>query len=433
MPGRGLPAQRIAESDEIVLADLVHRAGRHILQREGAVGGTDKAADLEAEMLEDAADLAILAFAQPHLDPAVAAGAPLQIGVDSAVANALDLDAVDQVFQLRLADLAEDAGAVAALDAGGGQLELALELAVRGEQQQPLRVHVQPADRHHPRQAFRQPVVDRGAALGVMLGGEQAAGLVVAEQAGRGGRCDRLAVDRDAVQRSEQSRRLLDRLAGDRDPAILDHPLDLAARGYPSAGEQFSDALTLSGRLFDAHLSHSSAVRTIFAPARLRHAAPAPRYAVKASSTGRGRPYMLFGRRERRINRIMVVEDEPLVAFDNESMLQDAGYVVVATVDNYVDAAEAMARDALDLILTDISLAGEGSGVDVARAASALGIPVLFVTGNCTAEAKALAVGCLAKPYSERVLLGTLAAVDEHLQGRAPKRVPEELTLYVSA
>lgn len=43
---------------------------------------------------------------------------------------------------------------------------------------------------------------------------------------------------------------------------------------------------------------------------------------------------MLFGRRERRINRIMVVEDEPLVAFDNESMLQDAGYVVVATVDN---------------------------------------------------------------------------------------------------
>lgn len=92
-----------------------------------------------------------------------------------------------------------------------------------------------------------------------------------------------------------------------------------------------------------------------------------------------------------------------------------------------------MARDALDLILTDISLAGEGSGLDVAKAASALGIPVLFVTGNCTAEAKALAVGCLAKPYSERVLLGTLAAVDEHLQGRAPKRVPEELTLYVSA
>ena len=142
---------------------------------------------------------------------------------------------------------------------------------------------------------------------------------------------------------------------------------------------------------------------------------------------------MLFGRRERRINRIMIVEDEPLVAFDNESMLQDGGYVVVATVDNFADAAEVMASEALDLILTDISLAGEGSGVDVARAAAERGIPVLFVTGNCTEEAKALAVGCLAKPYSERVLLGTLAAVDLSLQGRAPKRVPGELTLYAKA
>ena len=42
---------------------------------------------------------------------------------------------------------------------------------------------------------------------------------------------------------------------------------------------------------------------------------------------------MLFGKRERRISRIMIVEDEPLVAFDNEYMLKDAGYEVVATVD----------------------------------------------------------------------------------------------------
>ena len=142
---------------------------------------------------------------------------------------------------------------------------------------------------------------------------------------------------------------------------------------------------------------------------------------------------MLFGKRERRINRIMVVEDEPLVAFDNENMLQDAGYAVIATVASYADAAGVIEREALDLILTDISLAGEGSGVDVARAAAARGIPVLFVTGNCTKEAQALALGCLSKPYSERVLLDTLAALDQHLRGRAPKRVPGELTLFIQA
>jgi DNA-binding response OmpR family regulator len=139
---------------------------------------------------------------------------------------------------------------------------------------------------------------------------------------------------------------------------------------------------------------------------------------------------MLFGKRERRISRIMIVEDEPLVAFDNEYMLKDAGYEVVATVDKVADALAVIEAEALDLVLTDITLAGEGDGTDVARAAGAKAIPVLFVTGNCSEDAKSLALGCLAKPYSERVLLGALNAIDDHLQGKAVKKVPEQLTLY---
>jgi DNA-binding response OmpR family regulator len=142
---------------------------------------------------------------------------------------------------------------------------------------------------------------------------------------------------------------------------------------------------------------------------------------------------MLFGKRERRIRRIMIVEDEPLVAFDNEYMLKDAGYEIVATVDTYADAASVIASEAVDLVLTDISLSGDGDGTDVARAAAARGIAVLFVTGNCTEDARALALGCLAKPYTERILLAALEAVDEHLQGRDPGRLPEQLTLYVRA
>jgi len=142
---------------------------------------------------------------------------------------------------------------------------------------------------------------------------------------------------------------------------------------------------------------------------------------------------MLFGKRERRISRILIVEDEPLVAFDNENMLQDADYDVVATVDSYADAAAVIEAAEIHLILTDLNLAGDGNGMDVARAAGAKGIPVLFVTGHCTEDAKALAVGCLSKPYSERVLLGALTAIDDHLQGKDVGNLPAELVLYAQA
>lgn len=142
---------------------------------------------------------------------------------------------------------------------------------------------------------------------------------------------------------------------------------------------------------------------------------------------------MLFGKRERRISRILIVEDEPLVAFDNENMLKEAGYEIVATVDCLADAVRVIETEELHLVLTDISLAGDGDGIDVARAAGGKGVAVLFVTGNCTAEAQSLALGCLAKPYSERVLLGALDALDDHLQGRKRKKLPAQLTLYAEA
>lgn len=139
---------------------------------------------------------------------------------------------------------------------------------------------------------------------------------------------------------------------------------------------------------------------------------------------------MLFGKRERAIRRILVVEDEPLVAFDNEHLLGEAGYEVVATVDNLADALAVLAAKQLDLILSDVKLRGEGSGVDLARAAAAKDVPVLFVTGNCPLEAQSLVIGCLAKPYSDKVLKAALDALDAKLQGKNVKKIPAGLSLY---
>jgi CheY-like chemotaxis protein len=140
---------------------------------------------------------------------------------------------------------------------------------------------------------------------------------------------------------------------------------------------------------------------------------------------------MLFSKKERAIERILVVEDEPLVAFDNEYLLKDAGYEVVATVDNLEDALRAIAEEeGIDLVLADIGLSGEGSGIGVAEAAHAKGIAVMFVTGNCPGEAMHLAIGCLSKPYSDKVLKNALTAIDAVMRGDAVKKVPEQLTIF---
>lgn len=139
---------------------------------------------------------------------------------------------------------------------------------------------------------------------------------------------------------------------------------------------------------------------------------------------------MLFGKRERVIRRILIVEDEPLVAFDTEHMLEEAGYKIVDTVDNLADAQRVIADEAIDLILSDVQLRGDGDGIDVAKAAAAKGVPLLFVSGNCPVEARSLAVGCLAKPYADRILKAALDALDARFQGKPAKKSPPGLSLY---
>jgi len=244
LPGTGRSLlQPLPEHHQVVLAHFVDCARGQVGEREGAIGGADQAGDAQAEMFEDAAHFAVLAFGKRQLDPDVRAGAAFDIGVDRAVADALDLDPVDQLFQLRLGDLAISAGAVGAGHAGRRQFQLALQLAVGGQQQQPFGIQVEPADRHHPRQALGQPIVDGRAAFRVALGREQPRRLVVAEQPGRGGRRHRLAVHGQAVKRLDERRGRLHHSAVEGNPAFGDHPFDLAARRHAGARQQLGDPL----------------------------------------------------------------------------------------------------------------------------------------------------------------------------------------------
>ena len=139
---------------------------------------------------------------------------------------------------------------------------------------------------------------------------------------------------------------------------------------------------------------------------------------------------MLFGRKQRLINRLLIVEDEPLVAFDLEHSLNQAEYEVVATVDRYRDAMAVIEAEPLDLILSDVRLSGERTGVDLARTVKPRGIRLMFVSADQPEDAENLAVGWLAKPYSQKQLVDALAVLDAALGGDRPRKPPAGLSLY---
>lgn len=139
---------------------------------------------------------------------------------------------------------------------------------------------------------------------------------------------------------------------------------------------------------------------------------------------------MLFGKRTQIVKRILIVEDEPLTAFDNENILRDAGYEIVATVDDLDEALTALKREPIDLILSDVRLRKQQTGIELAKAARKKGIPTMFATGHSYPGAASIAVGCLLKPYSERQLCKAIELVDRHLQGEKVKP-PKGLQLFV--
>lgn len=143
---------------------------------------------------------------------------------------------------------------------------------------------------------------------------------------------------------------------------------------------------------------------------------------------------MLFGRKKHGIENLLIVEDEPLIAFDNERFLGDEGYRIVATVDRVADAvAHLRSGTPIELVILDISLS-DGSGMEVAREAHARGVAVLFATGDCPTEATRYAHGCLAKPYPQRDLAAAIDAIGAVMAGAAmPRRLPASFSLFRQA
>jgi two-component system, response regulator PdtaR len=103
--------------------------------------------------------------------------------------------------------------------------------------------------------------------------------------------------------------------------------------------------------------------------------------------------------------RILIVEDEILIALELESLLQDLGHDVVGMAASSGEALSLGQELKPDLAFVDIHLADGPTGIDVARHLAAQHqVTVLFMTANTKRipEDFAGAWGVIAKPYTER-------------------------------
>ena len=128
---------------------------------------------------------------------------------------------------------------------------------------------------------------------------------------------------------------------------------------------------------------------------------------------------------------ILVVEDEIIVSQDIKKILEESGYEVIGSPASGEEAVSAFRGRRPDLILMDIKLKGNVDGIEAAKEAGELGIPVIFLTAymdkKTVAAAKAAKpYGYLSKPFNEEELCASIEMIFGRLDAELKLRSSEE-------
>ena len=116
--------------------------------------------------------------------------------------------------------------------------------------------------------------------------------------------------------------------------------------------------------------------------------------------------------------RVLLVEDDEIIAFLHKHFLEKCGYETIETVDNGVEAIEDVRTMLPDAVLMDIIINGEMDGIETAqRIREFSDAPIIFLTGNSddgTLERAKLTArsGYLIKPIRQEDLCEAIAQIN---------------------
>jgi DNA-binding NtrC family response regulator len=114
------------------------------------------------------------------------------------------------------------------------------------------------------------------------------------------------------------------------------------------------------------------------------------------------------------MKKILIVEDETLIALDLKNRLERRGYRVPPIAATAAKAVESAFQERPDIVLMDVVLKGARDGIDAAVAiVERHAVPILFITGNAHLSnderlGKIPVYKILGKPPLEQTLMETI-------------------------
>lgn len=129
---------------------------------------------------------------------------------------------------------------------------------------------------------------------------------------------------------------------------------------------------------------------------------------------------------------LLIVEDDTLTAVTLQDALEEAGYQVMDLTGRHQDAIVAAEAGKPDLALVNIELQGRDNGIALAEDLTAMGIPVLFISGQSSRakSANTAAVGSLPKPYTPTEMVEAVDYLLNHLKGDETHVRPPRLEVF---
>jgi len=115
------------------------------------------------------------------------------------------------------------------------------------------------------------------------------------------------------------------------------------------------------------------------------------------------------------MTKVLLVEDEPLLALAVSDALIEAGYEVCGVAESAAAALAVAAEHSPDVAMVDVRLVGNRDGIDLAEELVARhGVAILYATANCSEVRRRAKVGdwCLAKPYRAEWVIAALKIVE---------------------